>query len=410
MKQKKIMLLGGIRYLLPVIEAAHKEGYYVITVDNVPGNVAHRYSDEYMNVSIVDKEAVLRAAQSRNIDGIMSFGVDPGVVSAAYVQSSMGLPAFGPFESVRILQNKDLFRDFLRQHGFNVPKAKAYSSVAQLMADRDWVNYPSIVKPTDSAGSKGVTKVSSPSQLEMAAKVAFEKSISKHIIVEEFIYPVGCPSDSDCFSIDGRLVFANFNAQRFDASAANPFSPAAYTWPSTFTPQQQEYLRSELQRLITLLGLKTNVYNVETRIGADGRPYIMEFTPRGGGNRLSEIIRYATGVDLITAMTRYIVGDAVGQIAQQEPDGLWAEVILHANRSGRYREMAIAEDLGAEIVETDLWVEPGDRVNAFNGANDAIGTAILRFGNEADMNRFAANTARWFNIVVDPDGDGAPTE
>jgi len=28
MKQKKLMLLGGIRYLLPVIEAAHKLGVY----------------------------------------------------------------------------------------------------------------------------------------------------------------------------------------------------------------------------------------------------------------------------------------------------------------------------------------------------------------------------------------------
>lgn len=30
MKQKKLMLLGGIRYLLPVIETAHKMGVYVI--------------------------------------------------------------------------------------------------------------------------------------------------------------------------------------------------------------------------------------------------------------------------------------------------------------------------------------------------------------------------------------------
>ena len=62
-RQKKIMLLGGIHYLLPVIKAAHEQGYYVITADNVPGNIAHKYSDEYVNVSIVDKEAVLKAAQ-----------------------------------------------------------------------------------------------------------------------------------------------------------------------------------------------------------------------------------------------------------------------------------------------------------------------------------------------------------
>ena len=51
-KQKKLMLLGGLRYLLPVIEAAHKQGYYVITCDYLPDNIAHKYSDEYVNVSV----------------------------------------------------------------------------------------------------------------------------------------------------------------------------------------------------------------------------------------------------------------------------------------------------------------------------------------------------------------------
>ena len=44
--QKKIMLLGGIHYLFPVIKAAHEQGYYVITADYLPDNVVHRYSDE----------------------------------------------------------------------------------------------------------------------------------------------------------------------------------------------------------------------------------------------------------------------------------------------------------------------------------------------------------------------------
>lgn len=117
MRQKKLMLLGGIRYLLPVIEAAHEQGYYVITADYLPDNIAHRYSDEYVNVSIIDKEAVLKVAREKEIDGILSFGVDPGVVSASYVQTQMGIPSFGPFESVEILQNKDKFRTFLSENG-----------------------------------------------------------------------------------------------------------------------------------------------------------------------------------------------------------------------------------------------------------------------------------------------------
>lgn len=98
MKQKKLMLLGGLHYLKPVIDAAHEQGYYVITADYLPDNIAHKYSDEYVNVSIIDKEAVLKVAQEKQIDGIMSFGVDPGVVSASYVQNKMGLSGFGPFK------------------------------------------------------------------------------------------------------------------------------------------------------------------------------------------------------------------------------------------------------------------------------------------------------------------------
>lgn len=79
MKQKRIMLLGGLRYLLPVIDVAHKLGHYVITCDYLPHNIAHKYSDEYCNVSIIDREAVLAVAREKQIDGIMSFAVDPGV-------------------------------------------------------------------------------------------------------------------------------------------------------------------------------------------------------------------------------------------------------------------------------------------------------------------------------------------
>ena len=66
------MILGGSRYALPVIEAAHELGVYVITCDYLPDNIAHKYSDEYCNVSIIDKEATLKAAKNLKIDGIMS--------------------------------------------------------------------------------------------------------------------------------------------------------------------------------------------------------------------------------------------------------------------------------------------------------------------------------------------------
>ena len=394
------MLLGGIRYLLPVIKAAHEQDYYVITADYIPDNIAHKYSDEYVNVSIIDKEAVLRVAREKQIDGIMSFGVDPGVVSAAYVQQKMGLPSFGPFESVEILQNKDRFRAFLTEHGFNVPKAKGYTKAEDALADANQWEYPIIVKPTDAAGSKGVTRVDEPSQLKAAVEYAFDKSLSGHFIIEDFIEKQGCSSDTDSFSEDGKLKFVSFCAQRFDLNATNPYTPAAYSWPSTFTKEQEEYLTSEIQRLITLLGMKTNVYNIETRVGTNGKPYIMELTPRGGGNRLCEMLRYATGVDMITAMTRYIVGDSVPPIEQKSYNGHWAEIILHADESGTYERLEISKDLPAEVVEEDLWVKKGDMVNSFEGANDAIGTLVLKFQSAEELENAITNQREWLKVVV----------
>ncbi len=394
------MLLGGLRYLIPVIKAAHEQGYYVITADYLPNNIAHQYSDEYCNVSVVDKEAVLREAQRLRIDGIMSFACDPGVIAASYVQNKMGLPSFGPFESVEILQNKDRFRAFLQRNGFNVPQAKGFDSIEAAMSEAYWFPWPIIVKPTDAAGSKGVTRVDRPEELKPALEHAMRHSISGHIIVEEFIEKQGCSSDTDCLSMDGKLSFVSYNAQRFDNNASNPYTPASYTWPSTFTKEQEDYLTSEIQRLITLLGLKTVVYNIETRIGTNGKPYIMEMTPRGGGNRLCEMLRYATGVDLITAITKASVGDKIDPIGQKPYNGHWAEIVLHADRDGIFDHLQIDKELSAEVVEEDLWVKEGDSVKSFEGANDAIGTLVLKFQTAEEMEKAVTNQREWLKVIL----------
>ena len=400
MGQKKIMLLGGLRYLLPAIEAAHAQGYHVITADYLPGNVAHRYSDEYVNVSIIDKEAVLKAALEKRIDGIMSFACDPGVVSAAYVQEQMGLPSFGPYKSVEILQNKDKFRSFLREHGFNVPKARSYVCRAEALKDKDLLEYPVIVKPVDSAGSKGVCRANNAKELEEALVAAFKYSITHRIIIESFLEKRGRSSDTDCFSVDGQLRFVDFNAQYFDLLAANPYTPSAYSWPSTFTQKEERELTSELQRLISLLGMKTALFNVETLVAADGTPYIMELTPRAGGNRLSEMLRHITGVDLITAITRWVVGDPIDEIKPHPPRGHWAEIILHSNETGVFQGLEIDRSIAADVIEEDLWCRPGDVVNFFQAANQAIGTLILKFRNAEEQEKALATQAQWLKVRI----------
>lgn len=397
---KKLLLLGGARYLLPVIEAAHKLGIYVITCDYLPDNIAHKYSDRYLDVSIIDKDAVLEAAKKEKIDGIMSFATDPGVVTAAYVAEKMGLPAAGSYESVSILQDKGRFRKFLTDNGFVVPHARSYESISSAQKDTDYFNWPVIVKPVDSAGSKGVTKVDSPVDLEQSIKYALEFSHSNKFIIEDFIEKKGCSSDSDCFSIDGKLVVTTFSSQRFDAKAENPYAPMAYSWPSTFTEEHEEELKNELQRLLKLLDMKSSIYNVETREGVDGKAYIMEVSPRGGGNRLAEMVRYATGMDLITASVKAAVGMPITDLEQKDYDGSWAEYVLHSIEEGLFEDVRIAPEFKDKVVELDVWIKPGDEVHPFTAANFAIGTVVLRFESKEEMEEAMLHMSDYIKVVV----------
>lgn len=397
---KKLMVLGGARYALPVIEAAHKLGIYVITCDYLPDNIAHKYSDEYCNVSIIDKEATLEAAQRLKIDGIMSFACDPGVVTAAYIAEKMGLPNVGPYESVCILQNKGKFRKFLTDNGFTVPTAKGYKSIDEALGDADMYHWPVIVKPTDSAGSKGVTKVDTPEKLRESIEYALSFSHSDEFIIEDFITQHGYSSDTDSFSINGELKFVSFNCQRFDSDAENPYTPAAYSWPSSMSQEHQDGLKNEIQRLIKLLNMKTAVYNIETREGTDGKAYIMEVSPRGGGNRLSECLRYATGVDMITNMVKYSVGLPLDEITQQPYDGCWAEIILHSDKPGIFDSLWISDEITENVVERDLWIEQGTEVGGFSAANEAIGTLVLNLESQDRIDEVLANQSKYVKVIL----------
>ena len=398
---KKLMLLGGMRYLVPVIEAAHKLGVYVITCDYLPNNIAHKYSDEYCNVSILEKDKVLEKAKELKIDGILSFACDPGVVTAAYVAEKMGLPSSGPYESVEILQNKGKFRKFLTENNFNVPVAKQYTDIETALNDTEMFNWPVIVKQTDSAGSKGVTKVEEKDKLKDAINYALKFSHSNEFIIEDFLEKVGDSSDCDSFSIDGKLKFVSFSAQKFDENCENPYTPAAFTWPASISKIHQEELTNEIQRLLTLLNMKSSIYNIETRECTNGKAYIMECSPRGGGNRLAEMIRYMTGVDMITNIVKSALGMELDVIEQKEIKDNWAEIILHSEKEGIFEKLWISEEISSNIVENDLWIETGTHVGGFSGANEAIGTMVLKFDSEIQMNNVLNNQNNYIKVIVD---------
>lgn len=399
--KKKLMLLGGLRYLLPVIEAAHRHGIHVITVDYLPDNIAHKYSDEYHNVSIIDKEAVLALAQQLQIDGIMSFAVDPGVVAAAYTAEKMGLPFQCSYEAACILQDKSRFRKFLADNGFNVPNARGYSEADDALQDIDYFNWPVIVKPVDSAGSKGVTRVDDPADLPAAIAHALDCSPSRHYIIEDFLEKAGFSMGDECFVVNGKLMYNAFYDQFFDNEAENPYAPSGEYWPSAMGQEHENEFKGELQRLIDLLGIRTGIFNVECRVCTDGKAYLMEVSPRAGGNRLAEILNYAADVDIIEAEVCASVYMPLPEVHEPNYNGYYAINVLHSEHNGTFQGIDMDQDFEKKhVVENDLWVEPGDSVSAFTGANQSLGTIFLRFDTREELDQFVEAPNRYISIIT----------
>ena len=396
------MLLGGIRYLLPAIEAAHKNDCHVITVDYLPNNIAHQYSDEYHNVSILDRNAVLDLATALQIDGILSYAVDPGVITAAYVAEQMGLPFTCSYETACIMQDKSRFRDFLSDNGFNVPNAKGYLRTDDAMEDVDYFNWPVIVKPVDSAGSKGVSKVDFPKDLPLAIEHALDESHNGHFIIEDFLELQGYQSSADCFSVEGQLVYADYSDQLFDKHAANPFTPALEIWPSSMPDDHQAYLTNELQRLLTLLHCGTGLYNVESRVCKNGKPYIMEVSPRAGGNRIAEIQRLATGIDLIEAEVCKAINEPLPQLSMPQYDGVYVNDIIHSTKAGIYQGMWYdGKFKDNNVLNEAVYSVIGAQVDAFRGANNAIGSVFLKFADRVECNTIISNIDQYLKVLVE---------
>lgn len=149
-----------------------------------------------------------------------------------------------------------------------------------------------------------------------------------------------------------------------------------------------------------LLDMKTGIYNVETRLCKNGKPYIMEVSPRGGGNRLAEMLNYSTHTNLVDCSVLAAMGELKTAPASPQYYGHLAEVVLHADHSGIFDGVEIAKEKQANVIETDFWVKEGDAVQGFDGANRSLGTLVLRFDTLAELETAMSDIKSWCQVKV----------
>ncbi len=400
---KKVLLLGGSYFQIPSIQTAKRLGYYAITCDYLPENPGHKFADEYHNVSTTDKDAVLNLAKKLNVDGVVCYASDPAATTAAYVSEKMGFPT-SPYKSVEILSNKDLFRKFLAENNFNTPKAKGYheSEIEKMLAEVAELKFPVMVKPVDSSGSKGVKKIERAEDLKPAVEDALKYSRCKRFVVEEFIEKKNYLVAGDGFIVDGKLTFYCFANGHRAENGINPYVPIGHSWPCEKSAEVQKKIYNDLQKMLSILKMKTGALNFDIIVDKNDNVYVVEIGARCGGNYIPQAIKYATGIDLVEYTIKAAMGGSCADLKQVVPVGFWSTYILHSQQAGKLSAIQIDEEFKKNnIVEYDLFVKTGDYIKAFTGSDGTLGRMILKFDSQDEMFQSISNMDDKIKVVLE---------
>ena len=395
---KKLLLLGGSAQQVIAIETAKKLGYYTILCDYLTDNPGRYVADKFFLESTTDKKKILQIAENEKIDGIVAYASDPAAPTSAYVAEKLGLPT-NPYISVETLCNKDKFREFLKNNGFNTPLAKGFADKESAIQSIDKFSFPVIIKPVDSSGSKGATVLKSKDGFE---DVAFSFSREGRIVIEEFIekdhpYLIG----GDLFISDGKVVmWGLMNCHR--DSRVNPLVPVGKSYPPTISDEYLNAIKSTLQTMIDKLGIKNGAMNVELIVDSRGRVLPIDVGPRNGGNMIPDLLGYIFNVNVVEMTIKAAMGEmSVSDI--NEPKPYYATHNLHNAKNGIYDHIEYSPELEKCIICKCEYKKPGDEVEYFDNASKALGILFLKFDSDKQMTDTLGKITTMYNVVLKED-------
>lgn len=396
---KKILLLGGSAQQIIAIETAKRLGYYTVLCDFLTDNPGQYHADKFYLVSTTDKDAVLEVAQKEKIDGILAYASDPAAPTAAYIAEKMGLPG-NPYRSVEILCNKDKFREFLKNNGFDTPLSKGYSDKETALGDIDEYTLPIIIKPVDSSGSKGVTVLKGKNDISEAVDFAFSFSRSHRIIIEEFIekkhkYLIG----GDVFIKDGKIILWGLLNCHRDKNV-NPLVPVGKSYPLMLENEDTCKVRETLQKIVDKLGIEFGSMNVELVVDKNNRVFPIDMGPRAGGNMIPDLLGMIFGADVVEMAVQTAMGQAISPKIQNSQK-FFSTHNLHSSKDGIFEKIEFSPEIEKYILKKCIYKKSGDKVEYFDNAAKALGIVFFRFDNMEQMLDRMDNSEKWIKVMLE---------
>ena len=351
--REKIAVLGANEPLIPFYRQARNLGYEIIGFAWSEGAVCNSFCDKFYPVSFADKEKILELCREEKVSGITSFSLESALPTVIYVARNMGLIS-NTEECLARTQSKFAQRCELERAGIAVPKYYRIENEQDI--SKVECGFPVIVKPIDSGGSQGISKVDCRDKLPEAFRYSAKCSHSGQVIVEEYID--GREFSIECISHQGKHHFLQITDKV--TSGAPRFVELQHHQPANISPKIHESIRSMVEKALDALLIENSPSHTEIKLNSSGHLYIIETGARMGGDYISsDLVRLSTGYDFVEGAIKLALNQfETPMIKRQMYSGVFfysklapevGEIIRHSERwpeiveAGYYSNMLLTE-------------------------------------------------------------------
>ena len=375
--QKKLLLAGGGYADIPLIQAAKKMGYYVITSGNRPEELGHQYSDEYRMADFSDKEAILNLARDLNVSALCACCNDFSALSCAYAAEKLGLPGHDSYDVAQVIHYKDRYREFASRHDIAAPRALSFSNKQDALQGIGALSFPLIIKPVDLTGGKGMSTIKTMEEADAALDKAFAISRMKRVVVEEFIN--GSRHGFSAFLVDGKIVFYFSDNEHY---FLNPYMVSAASTPGLVPDTVKKKLCEDSEKIAALLSLKTGIFHIQYILRGQ-EPVIIEICRRAPGDLYVRFVEIATGVDYASWIVKSAAGLNCSGLTHAKPRGFFTRHCVMSAKVGRVKEVVFDSCIEKNVVEKFMWWKRGDVISDVLTAK--CGIVFLQFSSSDEM-------------------------
>lgn len=331
---KKLLILAGAGVHSKVVKAAKEMGIYTIVTDYLLDSPAKLIADESWMYDVTDVEGIIKRCKAERVDGVLNFCIDPAQKPYQEICEALGLPCYGTKEQFHVLTNKRVFKNYCISHGLDVIPDYTEQDI-----EEDVVEYPVLIKPVDSRGSRGQTICFTKDEAIKGIEAAKKEASNGEIICEK--YMKGCQDIGTAFFVvDGEPHLVKFGDRHLGKVEDNFGRQVICTQlPSIFAPVFMEKVVDRVKEMIKSLGIQFGPVFMQGFMDGDTVRYYDPAQRMPGGD-YDLILKKATGFDTVKTLIHFaLTGDTkttVGNPADSyNLDGGTALLITVAVRPGR---------------------------------------------------------------------------